>query len=445
MWGRVRLPRTFAALRHRNFRLFYFGQLLSLIGTWMQDTARGWLVVLLALPAGASLAQAAGGTDPRAAEQANLYLSLIATAGNLPVLFGSLYGGILADRRSKRTIIVWAQAAQMCLAFGLAALVGTGQIAVWHVVLFAALVGVTNVFDIPARQSFLVEMVGRADLPNAIALQSSIFNGARALGPALAGVLIAALSAATNPLAGLAQCFFWNGVSYLFVLAGLLLMRGDFSPKSSGAPGTPLSALREVKVFLWGRRPALLLVSLVAVFSLFNAPFFVLLPSLAKFTLGVDAGRFGILMSAQGVGALVAALAVATLSGYQKKGRILMGASLALPVLTLLLTVTRAFPLACLLMLGIGFAIISFLATANALLQTSTPDALRGRVMSLYSLILVGLTPVGSLWSGAVAKAWGAPVAVAVGSSVILAASVFALLRYPALATRTTSELPAHL
>jgi predicted MFS family arabinose efflux permease len=236
--------------------------------------------------------------------------------------------------------------------------------------------------------------------------------GRGAIGPALAGVLIAALSAVASPLVGLAQCFFWNGVSYLFVLAGLLLMRGDFSPKASNAPGTPLSALREVKVFLWEKRPALLLVCLVAVFSLFNAPYFVLLPSLAKFTLGVDAGRFGLLMSAQGVGALIAALGVATLSGYQKKGRVLMGASLALPLLTLGLTITRSFPLACLLVLLIGFAIICFLATANALLQTSTPDALRGRVMSLYSLILVGLTPVGSLWSGAVAKEWGAPVAV---------------------------------
>jgi MFS family permease len=432
MWGVVRLPRTFAALRHRNFRLFYFGQLTSLIGTWMQDTARGWLVVLLATPAGLSLAEAAGGgaKGTQAEQTANLYLGMIAAAGSLPVLFGSLYGGIVADRFSKRTIILLAQTAQMLLAFLLTALILRGDIRIWHVVVLSLLVGVTNIFDIPARQSFLVEMVGREDLPNAIALQSSIFNAARAFGPALTGVLLGVLQGRSEERA-LAECFLINGVSYLAVLAGLLAMRGDFSAKGTSA-GSPLTALREVRAFLGAKRGALLLVSLVAVFSLCNAPYFVLLPSLAKFTLGAGAGAFGMLGSCQGLGALAAALLMATLSDRGRKGRILVGASLTFPVLLLILAFNRSLYAAGALVFLIGFALICFLATANTLLQTSTPDALRGRVMSLYSLILIGLTPVGSLWAGAVAKAAGAPAAIATGAALILIVAASAALRYPA-------------
>jgi len=426
-------PRTFAALRHRNFRLFYIGQLISLIGSWMQNTAQGWLVVLLALPAGASLAQATGGAQAGspAEAQANLYLGIISVAGSLPILFGSLYGGVIADRYSKRNIIVWAQSAQMLIALAMAGLIALGHIQIWHVVTLAVLIGISNVFDIPARQSFVVEMVGREDLPNAIALNSSIFNAARAFGPALAGVLIAAFRG-RGEITSLSWCFGLNGVSYIAVLIGLFLMRGDFGPKNAqGPPISPLESAREVWAFLLQKRPALLLIVLVAAFSIFNAPYFVLLPSLARFTLHADAGRFGFLASCQGVGALAAALLIATLSEYNRKGRVLTLASLTFPVLLFLLSRTHTFWIGCVLVTFIGFAIIAFLATANTLLQTSVPDTIRGRIMGVYSLILMGLAPIGSLWTGLVAKPFGAPVAIAVGAVAIGLVAVFVAVRYP--------------
>ncbi|HVK03611.1 MAG TPA: MFS transporter, partial [Armatimonadaceae bacterium] len=437
-WGRFRLPRTFAALRHRNFRLFYAGQFSSLIGTWMQDTARQWLVVLLAAP-GATLAQAAT-SGSAAAQQANLYLGMVATASSLPMLFGALYGGVIADRYSKRNIILLAQAAQMVLAFAFAYLTLAGHITVGQVLFLALLFGITTVFDVPARQSFLIEMVGKSDLPNAIALQSSIFNGARVVGPALTGILLGLLSG-TDGVRALGWCFAANGVSYLAVIAGLLMMRGDFSPHPDSGGTSPLAALREVGDFLRRHRPALSLICLVTAFSLFLAPDFVLLPSLARFTLGADVAGYGMLLSFRGAGALLGALTMATLSDYPRKGRILMGAGLSFPVLEVVMAFNRSLPVAYVVSALLGFAVIMFLATANSLLQTSTPDDLRGRVMSIYSLILMGLTPVGSLWAGAVANVAGAPAAIAAGGILMGVVAVFMAIRYPAL-RRAGRSLP---
>ena len=443
MWGRFLLPRTFAALRHRNFRLFYGGQLISLTGSWLQKTAEGWLVVLLATP-GATLAQAASGKtgDAHAEAVANGYLSLIAIANSLPILFGSLYGGVLADRYSKRTIIIWTQAAQMVLMFGLSALIYFGHIQIWHVVLLALLVGITNIFDIPARQAFVVEMVGKPDGANAIALNSSIFNAARAFGPAAAGLLIAALSH-TSQQAALAQCFFINAVSYLAVLTGLVAMRGDFEPKGASRE-SPLNQVKEVVAYLQENRAVLLLVGLVATFSICVAPYFVLLPSLARFTLHTNAQTFGLLLSCQGGGALVGALLIATLSEYRHKGRILVGASVVYPVLLLLLALNRDYGAACVLVTLAGFFAICFLATANALLQTTAPDNFRGRIMGVYSLILIGLTPVGSLWAGAVASRGGAPLAIGIGACGMGAVALFSAIRYPRL-RRAKERLPHRL
>ena len=442
MWGRVRLPRTFAAMRHRNFRLFYAGQLISLIGSWMQNTAQGWLVVLLALP-GSTLAQAAGKSGAGGGEaQANLYLSLIATASSLPILFGSIFGGVIADRYSKRTIIICAQSVQGVLALALAGLIFYGHVQIWHVVLLALLLGVTNIFDIPARQAFVVEMVGKSDLANAIALNSSIFNAARAFGPAAAGLLIAALHNKSESVA-LADCFFFNGVSYIAVIVGLLLMRGDFGPKGTSA-NPPLEQVKEVMAYLYANRPALLLIGLVATFSICIAPYFVLLPSLARFALHTDAKQFGLLLSCQGAGALLGALTIATLSEYPRKGRILVASSIVYPFLLVLLAFNTHFIWACVLVVLAGFVAITFLATANALIQTSAPDALRGRIMGVYSLILMGLTPIGSLWAGGVAKWAGAPLAIAIGAGAMGIITLYSAVRYPRLA-KATQVLPERL
>lgn len=424
---RLRLPRTFTALRHPNFRLFYFGQLISVIGSWMQNTAQGWLVVLLASQA--AIAVQGTGAASRGEGQANLYLGIIAAAGSVPMLFGALYGGIIADRYSKKRILLCTQTALMCLALGLSALIASGQARIGHVIAYALLTGIVNVFDIPARQSFVVDMVGKDDLPNAIALNSALFNAARAFGPAVAGLLIAAFKSGNEAFA-LAMCFLYNGLSYVAVLTSLLRMRGDFAPKSSGR-ASPLAQIQEVKDYLLEKRAALLLVILVMTFSVFVAPYFILLPSLARFTLGVDAQGFGTLMSCQGAGALCGALTVATLSEHPRKGRILTAASLVFPVLLLLLSVSRVYLLSCALIACIGFTMITFLSNANALLQTSTPDHLRGRIMGVYSLILMGMTPVGSLWAGLVANKAGAPTAVAVGALIMGAVTLFTAIRYP--------------
>ncbi len=439
----IRLPATFTALRHRDFRLFFAGQFVSLVGSWMQNTAQGWLVVLLATPGALSLAQASGGGVGADAEaRAAWYLSLIATANSLPVLLGSLYGGLIADRYSKRRIVIWAQIAQGILALLLGLLVLRGNIQVWHVVGFALLFGVTNVFDIPARQAFVIEMVGKRDLSNAVALNSSLFNGARAFGPAFAGLLLGALSG-RGPVEALGLCFLFNAVSFGAVIWGLFRMQTD-SPPAPVTDTRPsvLSATRETFAYLNENYPLRLVIIWVAVFSLFSAAYWILLPSLARFTLGADARRFGFLMSCQGVGALIGALTVATLSESPRKGPLFIVASLTFPVLLIALSQVgrvhvlgpnHAYIAACVLVALTGYAMICFLATANGLVQSTTPDHLRGRIMGLYSLLLMGLTPLGSLWSGIIANRGGTPAAIAVGGVAIGLFALFVVVRYPAM------------
>ncbi|GAB4469923.1 MAG: hypothetical protein OHK0029_42640 [Armatimonadaceae bacterium] len=236
--------------------------------------------------------------------------------------------------------------------------------------------GVALIFDLPARQAFVVEMVGKEDLPNAIALNSSLFNSARTFGPAIAGVLLAAFSGVSQQTA-LALCFLINGISYAAVIVGLRAMEGNFAPKDTEKT-SPLTAVQEVFAYLKQHHGARLLVFLVAAFSLCVAPYFVLLPSLAKFSLNTDARQFGLLMSAQGAGSLVGALTIATFSGVQFKGRILMFSAVTFPFLLFALAFTKNFLLACALIVGAGFGFICFLATANAILQTTVPDELRG-------------------------------------------------------------------
>jgi len=412
---------TFSALRHRNFRLFFIGQFFSLVGTWMQSTAQGWLVVLLAA--------SQNPTGETAEAQASLYLSLIAIANSLPVLLGALYGGFIADRYSKRDIILWMQIVQAILALTLAALIYYRLITIGGIILFSLLEGITLLFHLPARQAFAIEIVGKHDLPNAIALNSSLFNSARTFGPALAGLLLSALSG-IHQQSAIALCFLLNGLSYLAIIVGLYRMEGDFAPKASNRLSVG-AATGEVFAYLRQHDGARLLVSLVATFSLCTAPYFVLLPTLARFALQTDAKQFGWVMSAQGAGALVGALLMATFSSYPRKGRILMLSAITFPFLIVALAFTTNFMTACLLIFGAGFGFICFLSTANTVLQSTVPDELRGRVMGLYSVLLMGLTPLGSLWSGVVARLYGAPAPIAAGSLLLGVTAIVVFLRFP--------------
>ena len=416
------LPATFAPLRHRNYRLYFTGQFFSLVGSWMQETGRAWLVTLLA-------AQAAP-THAGAERLASYYLGMLLTVGSLPMLFGSLFGGVIADRVSKKTLIYGSQSAQMILSLLMAILVASGRAQVSHVFLFALLIGLTNVVDMPARQAFVVELVGKEDLAGAVGLNASLFNGSRMLGPALAGILIGAMGGQGER--AIAICFALNGFSFLTLLLGLFLMRGDFSAKT-GRKEPPLDQLREIQGYLKTDAPVRTLLLLLACYSIFTVGDWALTPSLARFTLHADARGFGLITSLKGVGAWLGALAVATMARSSHRVRVLKVAAVVSPLIQLAIALSGRFWLAAILMPLNGFAVVSFLATANGLLQTSTPGALRGRMMGVHAFLMMGLNPVGGLFIGTLAQKTSAGAAMATGATIALACSFAVVLRSPEL------------
>ena len=394
----------FGALAHRNFRLFLFGQTVSLTGTWMQSIAQGWLVLQL--------------TD------SPFYLGLVSALGSLGVLLFTLYAGVVADRTDKRRVVIITQSLLMVQAFLLAALVASGRVTVGSVMLLAAFLGVVSAFDIPNRQAFIVEMVGKEDLMNAIALNTSIFNLSRVLGPVVAGFLI-------GPL-GVAACFFLNGVSYLAVIASLLAMRLPPWVRRPAA-GSAWQGFREVVAFLRSDRRARTLVVLTAITSIFGFPFLVLMPVFARDVLRVGAAGYGALTASVGLGAVAGALGVAVLSRRIRKGRTLVVAGTSFGLLVALFAQSRWFALSVALLALVGCAMIVNNALTNTLLQTLVPDHLRGRVMGFYSFMFVGMAPIGAFQAGAVAERFGAPLAVAAGGVVSALAVAVLAWRVPEL------------
>lgn len=394
----------FGALRHRNFAVFYVGQLLSLTGTWMQSTAQGWLVLDL--------------TD------SSLLLGVVTAAGSLPSLVLTLYAGVVADRADKRRIILVAQAVMLVQSLLLAALTHFEAISYPAILLLAMVLGTAAAFEVPTRQSFFVELVGRDDLPSAIALNSSAFNATRILGPAVAGWLIAAV--------GVAACFFANAVSYLAVIAGLLMIRlPPFRPPERRA--TALESLREGLAYVRGHRLVRTLVWLIAAMSITAFPFAMLLPVFARDVLEVGAQGLGWLMAASGTGALVAGLALAAGVLRVPRGKLVIGSSVAFTLFLAAFSFSRSFALSVALLACVGFTMILNNSTVNALLQASVPNRLRGRVMSVYVFMFLGMTPLGSLQAGAMARLVGAPGAVAVGAGAFLLVTLWAAWRIPEL------------
>ena len=406
------LLRTFIALRHRNFRLFWFGQLISLVGTWMQTTAQAWLVLELTHSA--------------------WLLGVVGALQFLPVMFLSLYGGVLADRLPKRTVLLFTQSSAMLQAFILWVLVATGMVQIWHILLLASLLGLTNSIDMPTRQAFVVEMVGREHLPNAIALNSSQFNMARILGPGLGGLLIAWL--------GVAPLFLFNAISFIAVIVGLALIsmkdlyaqaKRSTSLKVETKQST-LQSLREGLAYILRTPSVLLIIATVGVISLFGINFNVVLPLFATAVLHSGSQGFGLISSAFGLGSLFSALWLAWGNNRPSIKRLLTG-SLAFCVLEILFAVSHLYVLSLVLIAGVGFAQIAFSATANTTLQTVAPDYLRGRVMSAYMLVFAGTIPLGNLFTGGIAHLFGAPTALLAGAAIsLLAAAVGWLLRKPA-------------
>ena len=387
--GGISWRKTFSALRHRNYQLFFGGQLISLIGTWMQMVAEGWLVYQLSNSA--------------------FLLGFVRFLNTLPVTLLTLIGGALADRSDKRRILVATQVSAMTLAFILAALVHFHVVKVWHVAALGLMLGIANAFDIPTRQSFVVDMVGKEDLMNAIALNSSMFNGARIFGPALAGILIG--------IVGLAGCFFLNGLSYFAVIAGYMAMRLPSATPKTDHP-TVWKATVEAFRHVASNRVTRTIILLVAIVSLFGWPYTVLMPVFARDVLHVGATGYGYLMALNGVGAFTGAMTLASLGNYPNRRRLVFGGLLGFSAMLFVFALSRIVWLSGLALVCSGWFMLLFFATANTSVQIRTPDQLRGRVMGIYALAFIGLSPVGSLLAGTIARLTSASFAVAFGAAV---------------------------
>jgi MFS family permease len=416
-------PKAFRALRHRNYRLFFFGQLVSIIGTWMQTTALPLLIIQLV---------------PQ--KQQGIWLGIYGFLPLLPLIPLALIAGSLADRFSKRKILVLTQTTMMLQAFVLAALTAVGTIQMWQILLLAFVSGAAAAIDLPARQAFVVEMVGdQEDLGGAIALNSAIFNLGRAFGPVLAGLLIASL--------GFSAAFAVNGFSFLAVIAGLLLMH--LPPALKHLHQSKMSAhLKEGLSYVWHNPTLMILMSLVAVSAFLSMPFMTLMPIFASDQLASSAApvvsavcswmtcqtpqavTYGLLLGMFGAGALIGALLAGAYSD-RGRGRMLTIGNLGFPLALLVFALSQSFWLSMLVLLGVGVLFILQNALANTLVQLASPDRLRGRVMSVYSLVFQGMQGAGRMQAGLTETVMGAPLSVAAGALVSLAYGIFVFFKWP--------------
>jgi len=390
----------FRALHHRNFQLFFAGQLVSLIGTWMQSAAQLWLVYRLTGSAA--------------------LLGLFGFANQIPMLPLASVGGWVGDRYNRHRGVLWTQTASMILAFLLALLTLTNFVRVWHLIAIAFLAGIVNAFDVPIRQAFLVQMVGREDLPNAIALNSSIFNGARVVGPALAGFAILWL--------GEGWCFFLNGVSFLAVIGALLAMR--LQPVRPNPPeGSPLQSSIEGFRFVMSDLPMRSALLLLSALSLFGLQYSVFMPIFANDILGGGARTMGFLMSAAGVGSVLGALHFAARTDFKGLARFIAATSSVCGLGLVIFSQSRMFFLSAAVLLIFGFAATAQMAATNTIIQNRSPEHLRGRLMAVYATMFMGIQPVGSLMAGAVARHLGAPRTLGIFGGLCLAGSLIFIFR----------------
>lgn len=391
---------AFRALRHRNFQLFFGGQFTSLIGTWMQMVAQGWLVLKLTNSA--------------------LMLGLVSFAGYVPILVVALFAGVVVDHVDRRRLIITTQILLMLSAFTLAVLTWAGVVRVEHVAILAAFNGLVTAFDMPARQAFVVEMVGRDDMPNAIALNSMIFNGARVVGPAIAGVLIGVI--------GVAGCFFLNGASYLAVIWSLWEMALEARPATPIA-GNMLLRLREGFAYVRRHRASFYLLLLIAINAGFGMQYSVLIPIFASDVLHGAARTYGFLLAAQGIGALVGSLVLARCTTDRALRLNLMVGLFSAAAGIFVFGFSPWIWLSMVAQMVIGAGLISHTATSNTMLQLFVSDELRGRVMSMYTLSFIGLAPLGSLEVGFVGQRASPRIAVALAATATLACAVILVTR----------------
>lgn len=396
------LGETFAAMRHRNFQLYFGGQLISNVGTWMQIIAQGWLVYQLG--------------------HSEITLGLVAFAGAVPILVTSPWAGVIVDRVSRRTLLILTQAGLMLLAFVLAALTFTGAVKEWHIILLAALLGVINAFDAPARQAFVPDMVGKEDLPNAIALNSIMFNSARVLGPAFAGMLLAII--------GPAWCFTLNGISFLAVILGLWLMK--LPPhRAKHNPASPWRQLVEGWQYTARSREMSALILLSLVFSVFGISYSTLLPAFVEKVLHQGAMAYGWVNAASGLGAVTGAFILASRVSKGRRGQLLVVTNIAFPLILMAFSFTTFYPLSLLLAYGLGVGFMVQFTTLNTLLQTRVEDSFRGRVMGIYTLTFFGFAPFGNLLIGFLGEKLGLGIAMTFFAACSLILSRLVLMKTP--------------
>ena len=390
----------FRAMQHRNFQLFIAGQLISLIGTWMQTTAQLQLVYELT--------------------HSPALLGVFGFASQVPMLFLSSIGGYVGDRYNRHRGVIVTQSVSMVLAFALAALTLTNVIREWEVIGIAFLVGIVNAFDVPIRQAFLVQMVGKEDLPNAIALNSSIFNGARVVGPAIAGFAMAWI--------GEGWCFFVNGLSFLAVIVALLMMR---IAKTKGKPSdeSPLRSVIQGFQFAMGDLPMRSALLLLSTLSLFGLQYSVFMPIYANEILKGGKRMLGLLLSFAGVGAFLGALQFAARAHYKGLARWIAATSMTCAVGLIIFSQAKTFWLCAVVLFVVGFAATSQMAATNTLIQNRVPDELRSRVMAVYATMFMGVQPIGALMAGGVAKRIGAPFTLTVFGSLVLLGSLIFIVR----------------
>jgi len=399
-----RLSQTFAALKHYNYRLWFFGQMISLMGTWMQSTAQGYLVYqLTGSPA---------------------YLGLVGFMNGVPALLFTLFGGVAADRIPRRNLMVITQTVMLFLAFVLAGLTFAKVVQPWHIIVLAFLLGVANAFDAPARNSFITELVSREDMTNAIAMNATMFNIGTVVGPSVAGLTYAAF--------GPSWCFTLNGISFLAVIGALLFMK--IKPVIQPLRRAKVMAdVKEGLEYVFSHRLMLSLIGSVGLVSIFGLGMLTLLPAWATDILHGDVTTNGWLVSARGFGSMVSALMLAYLGSRRYRGRLWTVGAFVMPVALFLFAWLRWLPLSLLAMVAVGWGFMMISNNSNAIIQSQVPDELRGRVMSVYTLVFFGSMPIGSLLAGTLAQQISEPLTVMLGASLLMLLAVAAWIFLPAI------------
>jgi len=411
----LRLPRMFRSIENRNYRLYFFGQLVSLLGSWLQSVAQAWLVYRLT--------------------GSSFQLGLVVFVGQAPLLFLCPIGGLIADRYPRRRAVVATQTTSMLLAFTLTALTLLGHVQIWQILAVVALQGIINAIDVPTRQALVSEIVETDNLLNAVALNSSIFSNASSVAPVIAGFLVATI--------GEGWCFALNGATYLAVIAGLLMMRLEEHRNDRGTQSA-LSRMREGFHFVHDTAPIRRILIALAIVSLLGAPFTLLMPIFADKILHTGPRGLGLLMSANGVGSLIGSLLLASRRGLTGLGRWIVFGSAGFGAALILFSLSRSLPLSLMILSAAGFCMFYEITASNTLIQAMSPNALRGRVIAILSMLILGVAPFGALSAGFLAEHFGAPLTVAVGGLACVAGAVLCSVNLPTLTVQARQLISAN-